>query len=146
MTDELEQDLHRCRSALDSAREELLAVATSLSDSDVDRGRRGEWTVRRILEHVIYSEHAYARVITHLRGQTPSGEMPECTPSSATDAVERLAGSHRALVEALEGVDEESFYRLGRIGHEEYSILSVLENEINHEREHAAQIRATVNG
>ena len=39
--------------------------------------------------------------------------------------------------------DELDAYRLGRLGHEEYSILSVLE-EINQEREHAEQIRAIV--
>jgi hypothetical protein len=30
------------------------------------------------------------------------------------------------------------------MGYEEYSIFSMLENEANHEREHAAQIRKTL--
>jgi hypothetical protein len=32
------------------------------------------------------------------------------------------------------------------MGHEEYSVISLLENEINHEREHAAQITTTLGG
>jgi hypothetical protein len=31
---------------------------------------------------------------------------------------------------------------VGRIGHEEYSVLSVLENAASHDREHARQIRS----
>jgi len=33
---------------------------------------------------------------------------------------------------------------LGKMGFEEYSIVSMLENESNHEREHAAQIKKTL--
>ena len=146
MSDEFDRDLGHCKRELDAAREELLGVVTALKDGDLDRGRRGGWPVRRVLEHVIWSELLYSRLITHLRGGTPEGETPPSTPSSAADALERLEGSHEALLAAFDGVDEESFYRLGTIGHEEYSIISVLENEINHEREHAEQVRAIVNG
>jgi len=38
----------------------------------------------------------------------------------------------------------ETFYELRRVGHEEYSVLSVIENVANHDHEHAAQIRAIV--
>ncbi len=38
----------------------------------------------------------------------------------------------------------ETFYELKRVGHEEYSVISVLENVANHDREHAEQIRAIV--
>ncbi len=144
MSSEFEQDLQACRSELDAAREQLLRVVTALRDDDFERARRGGWTVRRILEHVIYSEHGYSRVITHLRGHSPTGDMPECSPASSADALERLRASREALSAALEAVDEETFYTIGRLGHEEYSILSVLENEINHEREHAEQVRAIV--
>ena len=58
------------------------------------------------------------------------------------ESFDRLAASHRGLLAALDGVDEASFYRLRSVGHEEYSILSVLENETNHDREHAEQVQA----
>jgi hypothetical protein len=36
----------------------------------------------------------------------------------------------------------EKFYEVKPVGHEEYSVLSVLENVAHHDREHADQIRA----
>ena len=145
MSEEFERDLGHCKGELDAAREELLGVVTTLKDDHLDKGRRGGWAVRRVLEHVIWSEWLYSRLITHLRGQTAEGEIPPCAPSSAADSVQRLEGSRQALVDSFVDVDEESFYHLGTIGHEEYSILSILENEINHEREHAEQVQAIVN-
>ena len=68
---------------------------------------------------------------------------PVCRPAVA-DAGRRLDASRRALLAALDGVDEESFYRLRVVGHEEYSVLSVLENAANHDREHGEQVRATL--
>ncbi len=145
MTGGFERDLAAARSELDAARQELLGVAEALSDADLDRARRGGWTVRRVLEHVIQSEWLYARLVAHLRellgapGETRSG-----APASATDALQRLDASRRALLAALEGVDEESFYRLRTVGHEEYSVFSVLENAAHHDREHAEQVRAVL--
>jgi uncharacterized protein (TIGR03083 family) len=141
MTSDFDRDLQACHDGLAAARDELLAVVSGLSDADLEKGRRGGWTVRRVLEHVIWSEWMYSRVVTHLRGGQPAGGDVDATPSSAADAATRLEASRRALVDAVDGVDEESFYRLGKLGQEEYSVLSLLENEINHEREHAEQIR-----
>ena len=45
---------------------------------------------------------------------------------------------------AIDHVKEEDFYRLQTIGHEEYSVLSILENVASHDREHAEQIRKTL--
>ena len=60
------------------------------------------------------------------------------------DAVGALAASRGALLTALDGIDEASFYRLSAVGREEYSVISVLENPAHHDREHAQQLRATV--
>ena len=141
MTDELERDLEQQRVALEAARKGLLDAVSSLSDDDLERGRRGGWIVRRVLEHVIWSENLYGRLMLHLRGRSAEGEMGDNAPSSVADAIERLAASRAALLAALDGVDEESFYRLQLIGHEEYSAISLLENTVNHDREHAAQVR-----
>jgi uncharacterized damage-inducible protein DinB len=144
MSDEFERDLAEARGHLSASRAELLDVIRSLQDADLDRGRRGGWPVRRVLQHVIESEHAYARLVLHLRGLRVPGEPIDGRPTSVADARERLDASRSALLEALAGVEEEAFYALKQLGHEEYSILSVLENAIHHDREHAGQIRATL--
>jgi uncharacterized damage-inducible protein DinB len=141
MTSEFEQDLKRVQKELGAARKGLLAVVKLLKDDDLDTARRGGWTVRRVLEHVIWSETMYSRVVTHLRGQQPPGDKVDATPSSVADALGRLKASRAALVAAFEGVEEEPFYRLAPVGNEEYSILSMIENESMHEHEHAAQIK-----
>ena len=56
------------------------------------------------------------------------------------DAVTALEDSRAALVEAIGGVDEDTFYTLHVVGHEEYSVLSLLENVTLHDREHGPQI------
>jgi uncharacterized damage-inducible protein DinB len=142
MSEEFDRDLQRCRDELDDARRTLLAAVTALDDADLDRGRRGGWTVRRVLEHVIWSEWMYSRVVIHLRGGRPPGDPVDAAPSGAADAVAKLQASRAALIAAVDGVDEETFYTVGKLGQEEYSVLSLLENEINHEREHAEQVRA----
>lgn len=141
MSDDMERDVQEVRAKLDGARRELLGVVTSLRDEDLAAGRRGGWPVRRVLEHVIHSEWLYSRLITHLRGLPVPGDPIEAMPSSAAQATALLEASHAALLAASEGVDEEPFYRLQQIGHEEYSILSLLENEASHEHEHTNQMR-----
>ncbi len=142
MPTEFDQDLEAMRRELETAREELRGVVSTLSDAHLERGRRGGWTVRRVLEHVIQSEWLYVRLVHHLRELPVPGDVVSGAPTSVGDAAQRLDASRRALLAALDGVDEESFYRLGTVGHEEYSILSVLENVSNHDREHAEQVRA----
>ena len=141
MATEFEHDLEHARTELEPPREELLAVVGALTDDDLDRERRGGWSVRKVLEHVIQSEWLYVGLTSHLRDQPVQGDRDSGAPSSATDAIERLDASRKALLGALEGVDEESFYRLRSVGHEEYSVLSLLENVALHDREHEAQLR-----
>lgn len=98
--------------------------------------------MRRVLQHLIESEWHYARLVARLRGlpAPPSVEEREL-PASVTEAVRMLTASRRALIAALEDINEASFYRLGTVGREEYSVLSVLENAAHHDREHAQQIQ-----
>ena len=142
MQTDFEQELIGAPEQLEAAREQLLAVAGGLLDADLARARRGGWAVARVLEHVIQSEWLYAGLVAHLRDRPSPGDVATGMPTSVADAVDRLAASHRALLAALDGVDEASFYRLRAVGHEEYSILSVLENGTNHDREHAGQVQA----
>ena len=141
MTSEFETDLVTIHKNIEAARAALLDAVSGLRDPDLDRARRGGWPIRRVLEHVIQSEWAYSRLATHLRGLPPNeAPMPDCAPSSVADAVERLRGSRAAMLAATDAVDEESFYRLSPVGHEEYSVLSLLENLALHDREHGPQI------
>lgn len=149
MSDEFDRDLAAARDALASAREELLAVVSALAEDDLKRARRGGWSVRKVLEHVIYSEWLYSRLAAHLRGDPlPEGGTANTTQepnppafASVAEAVRQLDDVRAALVAAIDGVDEESFYRLQTVGHEEYSILSLLENVALHDREHAPQVQ-----
>lgn len=137
------RDVTAATGDVDAARQQLSAVLARLSDADLDRARRGGWSLRRVLEHLVQSEWLYARLISHLRGlPAPDERPPADQPPTAAEASARLQASRRALLVALEGVGEDDFYRLSTVGHEEYSVLSVLENVANHDREHAAQIEA----
>jgi uncharacterized damage-inducible protein DinB len=144
VTTDFDRDLTASRADLDDARRELLDVVSSLSDGDLEKAPRGQWPAVRILEHVIWHEQIYVRMIAHLRALPSPGDMPDNTPASTSDAIDRLAASRSALLTGVDGVDEETFYKLGKMGYEEYSIFSMLENEANHEREHAAQIKKTL--
>ena len=144
MTTDFARDLSASRADLDAARRELLDVLSPLSDADLDRAPRGHWPVRRVLEHVIWHEQIYVRMVAHLRGAASPGDMTDHTPSNAANARELLEESRKALLAGIDGIDEETFYKLGKMGYEEYSCFSMLENEANHEREHAAQIKKTL--
>lgn len=145
MMTEFQRDLAAACQELDAARQELLGVVTALSDGNLDRAHRGGWTVRRVLEHVIQSEWSYARLVAHLR-ELPAapGEMTSAAPVSVSEVVRALDASRQALLAALNGVDQESFYRTRAVGQEKHSALSALENAANHDREHAEQVRAIV--
>lgn len=141
MSTEFERDLANVRSSMASARQELLTVLGRLSDPDLERGTRGGWPIRKVLEHTLQSEWMYVALMHHLRGK-PS-DIPEAKGVEIATLADALSGLGRAratLLEVFVGVDEETFYRLQRAGHEEYSVLSVLENVELHDHEHAAQI------
>ncbi len=132
---ELEDILGRVK----EARTELIACISGLQQSDLDASRRGGWTVRQVIDHIVDSERQYGLGIGQLRGQgTQTAAFAPST--SLSDALHALRESRRVLLAAAEGVDEETFYRIGRLGHQEYSVLSILENVEQHDREHRAQI------
>ena len=147
MSDEFERDLSKARADTSQAREGLLSVLADLKDEDLDKVRRGGWSVRKVLEHAIHSEVLYSRLARHLR-ELPQPEDEEITvpPPTVADAISALENSRKALEEAVDGVDEETFYNLRVVGHEEYSVLSLLENVALHDREHAPQIQDIVSG
>ena len=128
---------------IDEARVDLLGVVGRLDANDMESVRRGSWPVSRILIHVIDSERIYTQLISVFNGKpavtAETGELdgPEAVKSS-------LGATRACLLEAISGVEEKDFYRLQTMGHEEYSVLSILENVASHDHEHAEQIRKTL--
>jgi uncharacterized damage-inducible protein DinB len=140
---EFDHDKAQLISDLKSSRDELLEVVSGLTPADFGQARRGSWTVARILEHVLHSERLYTQLISAFSGESVA--LPEVvTIAEADSAAPALDASRSTFLSAVDGVREDDFYRLQTIGHEEYSVLSILENNAAHDREHAEQIRKTI--
>ena len=146
MTCPYHSDLAASQEAIRLARDELLGLIDPLNRSDLDRARKGGWTVRKVLEHVIHSERLYGQATAYLVGAEAASQAESSSPESPADARRMLLDARKALLSALQDLEMdprayETFYELRKVGHEEYSVLSVLENVANHDREHAGQIR-----
>ena len=140
MTIQFEQDLAQAGSELDAARSELLAIVQSLTEADLDKTRRGAWSVRSTLAHVIQAEWWYARGVATLRELDPQPPVDPGPLDAVRDVSLALQAARAALTDACDGVDEEHFYLLRKIGPQDYSVLSILENCADHDREHARQV------
>jgi len=128
---------------LAAARCQLNAVVGRLTIDSMVSARRGSWPVSKILEHVLHSERLYAQLISVFSGVGTSVE-PGGSPTTSAEALTALEATREAVLDGIDHVKEEDFYRLQAIGHEEYSVLSILENVAAHDREHAEQIRKTL--
>lgn len=143
MTTEFEADLQSAVQDLDSAWKDLLKLVRSLSDEDLERGSRGEWTVGAVLHHVLGSQWLYRHLVRQLRSQetAPLGEAPP-PAQSVEEVVDRLIAAREAVRESIQGVDEEAFYTLRDTDHhQQYSLKSLLADNARHNREHHDQIK-----
>jgi uncharacterized damage-inducible protein DinB len=142
---EFEKDFESVLKAVKQARDELFDLLTTLEESDLERGRRGSWTIRQILEHVILGENYFADAVRRARN-TAEGDLtlPRVAVGSLREAKRLLHNSRDVLLNAVDHVDEDAFYRFARAGELEFSVLSALENVASHDREHASQIRETL--
>ena len=128
---------------LAESRSRLVGVVEQLKPEEFEQARRGSWTVSKILDHVLHSERLYTQLISVFSGKP--GSVPEATKfGNAAGAKSALDNSREAFLSAVDEVKEDDFFRLQTIGHEEYSVLSILENNASHDREHAEQIRKTL--
>ena len=135
-------DLEAALADLTAARAGLVSAVQPLSAADLDRARRGGWPVHRILEHLIQSEWLYAQAAAHLSGALAPDRGPTaCAGQPVDEILCMLDASRTALLQAIDGVSEDAFYDIKHLGHEEYSVLSIMENAASHDREHAGQIR-----
>lgn len=137
-----DDDLQRCRQDLDDSWRDVEDLLAGLTDADMNRGVRGEWTIIAVLEHVLLSEFEYIRMVADLRGQH-LGPTSQDRVRTIEDARDRLAAARAAFELGVEGVDEDTLYELKMTHHhQEYSVRSVILNNATHNREHTAQIRA----
>jgi len=140
---DFQADLDAVTTDMTNARAGLVSTAHSLSDADLDRARRGGWAIRRVLEHVIEFEWLCAMAVAAIRKQpVPEKPSTSCEGQPSDEILCMLDSARHALLTTVAGVDEETFYRLERLGREEYSVLSALENVAHHDHEHAEQINA----
>jgi hypothetical protein len=140
---EFESDKAALLSDLEKSRAQLNEVVLKLRADDLSSARRGSWPVSKVLEHLLHSERLYAQLISVFSGVGYAGE-PGAVPSTPAEALTALEATRMAVLDGIGHVKEEDFYRLQTIGHDEYSVLSILENDAAHDREHAEQILKTV--
>ena len=143
MPSEFEQDCERVLADVDAARSDVLRLIGTLNEGDLDIARRGSWSVRSVIQHLILSEWGHTRGIARLLG-TDGPQIPDApplaTPAEASDA---LADSRAAHLASVDGIKEDDFYRLASpSGGQDWSVMSFLEGTADHDREHHAQIEA----
>jgi uncharacterized damage-inducible protein DinB len=142
---EFEADPEGLRGEIQETRREMTGVIEAAPPDAFDLAPRGEWSVERVLRHVVQSEQLYAAVIRTLRGQSaPAGPPLPARFESDAEVLAALAGSRQLVREALEGVTEDQFYDLRQVGLNEESAKGILENLAMHDDEHAHQIRKTI--
>jgi uncharacterized damage-inducible protein DinB len=140
---EFDTDKAQLLNDLQESRGQLNDIVSKLSTDNLSSARRGSWPVSKILDHVLHSERLYAQLISVFTGVGSSIE-PTGSPSTSAEALTALETTRKAVLDGVGHVKEADFYRLQTIGHEEYSVLSILENVASHDREHAEQIRKTL--
>src|SRR5262245_3975868 len=103
------EDLEAATADMASARAELVSAVQHLSDADLERVRRGGWPIRRVLEHVIEFEWLCVMACDALR-QQPVTPRPEtsCAGQPVDEILCMLDSAHHALLQAIDGVDEET--------------------------------------
>lgn len=145
MTAEFETDLSESLDELAATRAELRTIVDPLSDADLERARRGEWTVATVLSHLAGTDYAWVRMASLLRGREAPERQQVPAPTSIAAALEALDASRAAFLAVIEGVDEETFYDLRKVeGFQEASVVSAIRDLNGHEHEHLGQLRATL--
>ena len=142
---DFEEQLRALRQDLELAREELVRAVEGVPSGLFDIAPRGGWSVAAVLRHVVRSERFYSSAIHRLRGRQAELSVPE--PNRFQDgaqALQALAEARQQLLAALDDVTEGEFYEMRKVGINEESIRSILENVAQHDREHAHQIAKTV--
>jgi phosphinothricin acetyltransferase len=143
MNSSANRDLRRALRDIAAERRRLLDAVERLDMAALAAERSGGWSIRRVLQHVIESEYLYAKLLAHQRGESTAA-LELAPPADAQAATSMLRDTRRAVEALVDGIDDGTLYRLVKVGHEEYSPLSVLENIASHDRDHIEQIEAVL--
>lgn len=143
MSSDFEQDRERVLIDIAAARSDLLRLIDTLSTDDLDIARRGSWSVRSVIQHIVLGEWGHTRGILRLLG-ADDPLIPDAPPLVTPDEVfDALSDSRAAHLSSVDGIEEDDFYRLASpSGGQEWSVMSFLEGTADHDREHHAQIEA----
>ena len=116
MTNTLQSDLEAVTADMTASRAALVSAVQRLTDANLESARRGGWSVRRVLEHVIQSEQLYVTLIAALRGQ-PIGQQqrPSCE-GRPVDAILCLLDSSKGIFKTGKNTDALSCHPLAHIG------------------------------
>jgi DinB superfamily len=133
-------DLEAALNDATDARAELIAAVQRLSEPHLERAKRGGWPVHHVIEHAIQHDYYMAMFVAHARGERAAMGDPSCAGQPIDEIVCRMENGRRALLSLIDGIDEDAFYELQKLGHDEFSPLTALENAAAHDREHAQQI------
>lgn len=140
MSDEFDRDRKQALHDLDEARAKLLETIRKLTDDDLAMGRRGSWTVREAIEHVVGSDRGTAAGIAERTGaERLTFDWPSI--SSIANAIQSLEQGLQAMHAACEGMSEEGFYEMKPFHGQDSSILGILGTSTTHDGEHGEQIR-----
>ena len=136
-----EEDLRRVIADLKRERAALFRTLRPIEAGDFDRARPGGWSIGRVAQHLVESDVLYAKLLAH-QTQRDAGDLPGIEPADGASTMAALMVTQRAMLHMVEGIDAETLYRMTKVGHEEYSPLSLLENIAMHDGEHQAQIES----
>ncbi|MEO6196987.1 MAG: DinB family protein [Dehalococcoidia bacterium] len=135
-----ESDLQAALNDMSAARATLVSVVCTVADADLDRVKRGGWPVHRVITHAIEHDYYMSMFVASARGQRAAMGDPACGGQPIDEILRRMEQGRNALISTIKDIAEDEFYSLQKLGHDEFSPITALENAAAHDREHAAQL------
>ena len=135
-----DSDLQTALNDMSAARAPLVSAVQALSDADLDRVKRGGWPIHRVITHAIEHDYYMSMFVASARGQRADMGDPACSGQPIGEILRRMEQGRDALLNAAKDIAEDEFYILQKLGHDEFSPITALENAAAHDREHAAQL------
>ena len=139
---------------LEDAGEELIRSFSGLAEADLDQpGVVGEWSIRDCLAHIL-AWHFWggSTVAALVRGESPPAPTEESMNQDAANKYRSLSGpdiqrelrrAHQTLVDQVAAMtDEERIETVFKFAERMISANDFVDGFIEHDLEHAAQIRA----
>lgn len=133
-------DLQAALNDLSAARAPLISAVSTLTGADLDRVKRGGWPIHRVMTHAIEHDYYMSMFVASARGQRAAMGDPACGGQPIDEILRRMEQGRNALLSAVKDIAEDEFYSLQKLGHDEFSPITALENAAAHDREHAAQL------